>query len=331
MKNRRLRAFTLVELLVVIAIIGVLVGLLLPAVQRAREASRRTSCLNNIRQIGLVTLEYEGKTKRIPGLFEPLNTDRLVSQNVRHMTTWAVILLPQLEREQVYNLFAAGGHPNTHIPLYVCPSDSTKSSSGAELSYVANAGRVGPAGSQRIPNGPFINQIALPGMYVREGAWRDGREYTLFYSENVNASQYDEIGWNIWETVDVEMDSDAIGNERQWGPAFFWSGNASARTPINANGIDRGSFRCDRSSLDDRYYEWDGGQPCSGPGGIGMASWARPSSFHGGGVNVAFSGGRATFLREDINYQVLIALMTPFDQSSDSPDPNFLLEDAMFQ
>src|SRR4051794_5283312 len=75
-ENRRRRwGFTLVELLVVIAIIGTLVALLLPAVQRARESSRRSSCANNIRQVILATIQYEDRFKRFPGLFETLSAD----------------------------------------------------------------------------------------------------------------------------------------------------------------------------------------------------------------------------------------------------------------
>jgi prepilin-type N-terminal cleavage/methylation domain-containing protein len=331
MNSRRLRAFTLVELLVVIAIIGVLVGLLLPAVQRARESSRRNSCLNNLRQLAAVTIEYEGKMRRIPGLFEPLNPDRLTAAKPRHMITWPIVLMPQLEREQVFNLYASGGGGNVYVPIFVCPSDSKKSNAGPELSYVANAGRSGPAATQKVANGPFINQVAHPNMYVREGAWRDGREYTLIYSENVDASHYDIIGWNIWKIVDTIQDEEAIPFNRMWGTAFFWGSNSFGRTAINAPGTDRSTFVCDDSEADSHFYEYAGNGKCGKEGGQGMASWARPSSYHGGGVNVAFSGGRCIWLKEDIDYRVYVALMTLFDQNSDSADPNFLLEDNMFQ
>jgi prepilin-type N-terminal cleavage/methylation domain-containing protein/prepilin-type processing-associated H-X9-DG protein len=90
------RGFTLIELLVVIAIIAVLIGLLLPAVQKVREASSRTSCANNLKQIGLAVHQYENSERMLPG------------------TSWPSRILPYIEQEH-YN-----GQQN--LKLYVCPS-----------------------------------------------------------------------------------------------------------------------------------------------------------------------------------------------------------------
>jgi len=123
--------FTLVELLVVIAVIGILVGLLLPAVQAAREAARRMSCSNNLKQIGLAVLNFESANQRLPpgAVWHPTNAKR---------GSVFVYLLPYLEQGnlfQNYDLTAqntdAAVFPGTNrplgetlIPMLVCPSDN---------------------------------------------------------------------------------------------------------------------------------------------------------------------------------------------------------------
>ena len=327
MSRQRVRGFTLVELLVVIAIIGTLVALLLPAVQRARESSRRSSCMNNLRQTILGTLHFEDRFRRFPGLFEPLAGDRLVSQSGAQITTWSVILLPELERQQVYEVFATGQLPNIYVQVYVCPSDGSKSHSGSETSYVANGGRVGATSIQRPSNGPFLNRAYEPQAATLEGHWVDGREYTLAYSENVDATFYDEVGWNIWLHPDTEYDDDILGKERTFNPVFLWGIEREEQVAINRPGADRDEVeKCERSG--ERRYK---AKTCPATPGRAAASRARPSSYHSGGVNVAFGGGRALFLRETIDYQVYIAMMTMNERESDSPNPLFILEDKHYQ
>ncbi len=129
--RRPRHGFTLVELLVVIAIIGVLMGLLLPAVQMIREAARRTTCINHQKEIGQAVLHYESTKQpaRLPGYVNKLGTN---------IVSWVPPLLPFLGRNDLWEDWRDGAGTGVQLNLVVCPNDHGDQQ--AKLTYVVNVG-----------------------------------------------------------------------------------------------------------------------------------------------------------------------------------------------
>lgn len=336
---RRPRGFTLVELLVVIAIIGLLIALLLPAVARARESARRTTCSNNLRQLALACIEYDGRFRRWPGAIEAMNKHKILSGTNERYITWAVALLNDLELPQLADAYLEGKSPDPSVESFVCPSQDGKQPGDAANTYVANAGAPGSAKAQKTANGPFINVAYRAQAAMLDGHWKDGREYTLVLSEQLEAPRFDLIGWSGFKKKWADIGDDGkpdyldketldLGEDALWGPVFLWHPAETPEVVINgrlAQCLDKpcGCRLADYSNL--RFSS-----DCDPPYVDRELRRARPSSSHSGGVNAAFAGGRVVYLRDEIDYAVFRGLMTPNDKRSSSPEPDFILNDSFY-
>lgn len=147
------RGFTLIELLVVISIIATLMALILPAIQSAREAARRTQCLNNLRNLTTAALAYaEAHKGRLPASATYPGYD-LDSNGTRETIvlgySWVLEILPNIDQQAVYErwnktvAFNAGGNVGVsqiNVPVLICPNDATSDGKNGGLSYVTNCG-----------------------------------------------------------------------------------------------------------------------------------------------------------------------------------------------
>ena len=208
--RRRSHAFTLVELLVVIAIIGLLVSLLLPAVQQAREAARRMACTNNLKQLGLALHQYHDSLNRFPSAYvadsRHFSRDRVTFDGPPGLG-WGAMALPYLEQGSVLSLFNAN-LPCWHasnapaaaqkLKVFLCPSATgnltpafdVKDSGGrilahfARANYVANAGQEEPWGLTAEDYGTLADGPLYRNSRTRAADVTDGLSQTVFLGEH---------------------------------------------------------------------------------------------------------------------------------------------------
>lgn len=335
------RAFTLVELLVVIAIIGILIALLLPAVQAAREAARRSQCSNNLKQLGLALHNYHDSNKAFPSLGQGTDCSgctRERDSTYGHMSG-LVVMLPYLEQTPLYDKFSS---PNSGyqawgpVPWYgwnfaphhdqptsvLCPSDSESGRTvdlgqaywwQGDNSYIFSTGDdvITYSRGQRRPRGLFGENS-----FITFADIKDGTSNTIAMSEAVVNKQ------NGARTTRGNYVQDMGEGILRANPSACLAYKGSGDT-ISASAPGIGSLR---------GVNWPWGCVVNSgfctilpPNSIGCkggpSEWGEdhvlpPDSYHPGGVNVLLADGSQRFISETINSGNLAA---PAVRSGPSP------------
>ncbi len=263
------RGFTLIELLVVIAIIAILVALLLPAVQQAREAARRSSCKNNLMQIGIAIINYEHLWETFPiGTVD--EEDPIRNERTGYKVGWLVRFLPQMDEGNAYNKFdfhhGAFAAENGEVAAYHpngmrCPSSPLSDFVYLDDIKIANSDYAGVHHSENTPiaagnDGAFIPNRALTSRDIP-----DGLSYTLFVGEKILGGRT--LGWTSGTVATLRNTGVPINNHV--GP--------------NLN----------------RNHDWE---PETPEDSAGFAS------FHAGGSQFLMGDGSVRFLSENIDPEI---------------------------
>lgn len=330
------RGFTLVELLVVIAIIAMLVGLLIPAVQAAREAGRRATCLNNIGQLSKAVLSFTTAKDRFPSGFSVQPQSPIPGDP--NSVGWIPPMLPYIEQNAIYQVFQANGWTTTNsvrISNLICPSRNP-TTGPAPLSYIVNSGmtdRPSPTTGQPMDfeaNGVFYDnylpivfnltnpKAQVPALTLDALSRHDGSSRTLMLSENLDALDWIALAAPIaappLRTTPDEFrppqlrDLASLNQAGQsWWQGFIWR---VPQSPPPAYGT-AGNIPTDQVFNKNTA-------PGAGIAGDDFAN-GRPSSNHPGGFLVSFCDSSARLVNDDIEYRVFCLLMTPDGVNAKSP------------
>ena len=312
MRTQDVRGFTLVELLVVITIIGILIALLLPAVQAAREAARRMQCSNHLKQVALALHNYHNTHKTLP-------IGAVMVNGLEH--TAQSLILPFVEQANVHRLFdfsvrthsaANGPATQAEIPVYICPSDDAAGRKWNHRrpgrdTFWSRSNYVVSFGTDRFCE-------ALNGGWPWEGAGSavdfqtDGAfemEYARKFADFLDGTSNSAIASEVISGKDDLWDG---GPDNIWDARGVWAWHmigAASYTHLNSP----------NSSVGDTLWNSGGdvecidnpqiGMPCDPNQGTDYCQFqAAARSRHPGGVQVAFGDGHVTFIGDTVDWNV---------------------------
>jgi len=292
--------FTLIELLVVIAIIAILIGLLLPAIQKVREAAARAKCSNNLKQLGVALHMYHDDNNRYP----PYYPGGLAATDPkRYSENWTFLLLPYLEQGNIYNqaipdraTYLALVRPRV-IPTYLCPSNPMPGSVTNGANVIGLTNYLGVTGRQRNDWRPpplgfsqdtgiiAVTNSAGQAVKINIASVSDGTSSTIAFAERPPVP---DLQWG-WATGNPNLDS------------LIWAQYTSADNTSSTTAL--GTSDINGPCPFPMYF-----QPPRSPAGYcdGYHMW----SFHSGGSNFALADGSVRFFRYQAGATIITAMAT---------------------
>ncbi len=283
--NTTRRAFTLIELLVVIAIIAILIGLLLPAVQKVRDAAARMSCQNNMKQIALAIHNYENANSKLPPRALPGTG-----------ASWGTLILPYVEQDNVFKLYRQDTDwrdplnapaVTSKIKPYKCPSSPERTATNAAATWTASISDYGANGGLA-PN--LMTLGWLPATTSRNGVFMQGIELKITDITDGTSTTF----------AVVEM----AGRPNRW--------RAGKDTGQIQNDGVKGPWAHTHNHIESRGHSADG---VTAPGTcvVNCTNADGIYGFHTNGANIAMMDGSVKFVTPSLNNYVFYAVTTPYN------------------
>ncbi|MGE3805872.1 MAG: DUF1559 domain-containing protein [Gemmataceae bacterium] len=291
--------FTLIELLVVIAIIGVLIGLLLPAVQKVREAASRTRCQNNLRQLSVAMHNYHN-------VFESLPLG--MGKHGCCWGTWQVLILPFIEQDAVFKLYTNWGGTDATGPRY---SGGSNGNVARKRFQVMTCPSDTPNAPWGITSHNYTVNFGNTAVQWQSNPFDEYRQVATLNGVNFGGAPFDPLGAGSTlskitdGTSNTLMLAEVIQGQRNDLRGFGWWGESATFTAYNTPNSSAPDVLQSSGYCDNSYPN----PPCTG------ATSALPSMFaarsrHPGGVNVAMCDGSIRFVPDGIAINVWRALST---------------------